>query len=81
MRNSRNILLIFLLAFSIYACGPKGRDGVEEENYETVKDWLDTGKFGYGEDQVSPGKFAQRAKKSQAALSEFIAENKDRLEG
>ena len=57
------------------------RDAVEEENYETVKDWLDTGKFGYGEDQVSPGKFAQRAKKSQATLSEFIAENKDRLEG
>ena len=33
MRNSRNILLIFLLAFSIYACGPKGRDGVEEEQF------------------------------------------------
>ena len=57
------------------------RDAVEEENYETVKDWLDTGKFGYGKDQISPGKFAQRAKKSQATLSDFIAENKDRLEG
>jgi len=57
------------------------RDAVEDENYETVKDWLDTGKFGYGEDQVSPGKFAQRAKKSQSTLSDFIAENKDRLGG
>ena len=57
------------------------RDDLQDKNYETVKEWLDTGRFGYGEDQVSPGKFAQKAKKSQATLSDFIAENKDRLGG
>ena len=57
------------------------RDDLQDTNYETVKEWLDTGRFGYGEDQVSPGKFAQKAKKSQATLSDFIAENKDRLGG
>ncbi len=57
------------------------RDDLQDTNYETVKEWLDTGRFGYGEDQVSPGKFAQKAKKSQATLSDFIAENRDRLGG
>jgi len=57
------------------------RDDLQESNYRTVKKGLNTGKFGYGEDQVSPGKLAQRAKKGQSALSDFIAENKDILEG
>ena len=38
-------------------------------------------KFGYGEDQVSPGKFAQRAKTGQGALLDFIDQNRDILRG
>jgi hypothetical protein len=46
-----------------------------------VYDALRDEKFGYGEDQVSPGKFAQRAKTGQGALLDFIDKNRDILRG
>ena len=46
-----------------------------------VYDALRDKKFGYGEDQVSPGKFAQRAKTGQGALLDFIDKNRDILRG
>jgi hypothetical protein len=46
-----------------------------------VYDALKDKKFGYGEGQVSPGKFAQRAKTGQGALLDFIDQNRDILRG
>ena len=46
-----------------------------------VYDALRDKKFGYGEGQVSPGKFAQRAKTGQGALLDFIDQNRDILRG
>lgn len=46
-----------------------------------VYDALRDEKFGYGEDQVSPGKFAQKAKTGQGALLDFIDKNRDILRG
>ncbi len=45
--------------------------------YNALKDK----KFGYGEGQVSPGKFAQRAKTGQGALLDYIDQNSDILRG
>jgi len=57
------------------------KDEREEETERTVKQWLDDEIFGYGEDQVSPTKFAREAKIGQDALQDFVAKNKDRLGG
>jgi hypothetical protein len=55
------------------------KDEREEETERTVKQWLDDEIFGYGEDQVSPTKFAREAKIGQDALQDFVAKNRDRL--
>ena len=57
------------------------KDEREDENERTVKEWLDNSRFGYGEDQVSPTKFAREAKIGQDALSKFIVEKRGMFEG